>query len=354
MSERVYGVAVVGAGNIAAAHIDAVGRLPNARVTGVASRTAARAEAVAARHGLRAYDSVEAAARDPEVDVVAVCTPSGTHLDVALAAIEAGKHVVVEKPLEVTVDRARQLVAAADAAGVALSTIFMSRFGDANAFVKRAVAEGRLGGLVQGDAYVKWFRDQAYYDSGAWRGTKRLDGGGALMNQAIHQVDLLLWVMGPVAEVFAYADTLAHERLEVEDTLVAVLRYENGALGQIAAATSHWPGLPKALHVHGDAGVAIVEDDVLVEWRTRAGGDAERESVLTEFGGQATGGAADPMAISFENHRRQYEDLFAALDEGRPPAVDGREGLRSVELIEAIYRSVEERAPVRLAELREG
>lgn len=353
MAPREHGVAVVGAGNIAAAHIDAVGRLPNARVTGVASRTADKARAVAERHGLRAYDSVAAALADPDVDVVAVCTPSGAHLDVALAAIEAGKHVVVEKPLEVTVERARRLVDAAEAAGVALATIFMSRFGDANAFVKRAADEGRLGRLVQGDAYVKWYRDQAYYDSGAWRGTKRLDGGGALMNQAIHQVDLLLWVMGPVAEVFAYADTLAHERLEVEDTLVAALRYESGALGQVAAATSHWPGLPKALHVHGDAGVAIVEDDVLVEWRTRQGGDAERERVLREYGGHATGGAADPMAISFENHRRQYADLFAALDEGRPPAVDGREGLRSVELIEAVYASVAERRPVTLAEMRE-
>lgn len=353
MAGREYGVAIVGAGNIAAAHIDAVGRLPNARVTGVASRTADKARAVAEKHGLRAYDTVEAALADPEVDVVAVCTPSGAHLDVALPAIEAGKHVVVEKPLEVTVERARRIVAAADAAGVALATMFMSRFGDANAFVKRAVDEGRLGRLVQGDAYVKWFRSQEYYDSGAWRGTKRLDGGGALMNQAIHQVDLLVWVMGPVAEVFAYADTLAHERIEVEDTLVAVLRYENGALGHIAAATSHWPGRPKALHVHGAEGTAIVEDDVLVDWRTQAGGDAERERVLAEYGGQATGGAADPMAISFENHRRQYEDLFRALDEGRPPAVDGREGLRSVEVIEAIYASVAERRPVTLAEMRE-
>src|SRR5690606_17831724 len=195
---REYGVAIVGAGNIAAAHIDAVGRLPsarvtgvasrtadkaragagehglraydtgdaaaadtdavarqpNARVTGVASRTADKARAVAEKHGLRAYDTVEAALADPEVDVVAVCTPSGAHLDVALPAIEAGKHVVVEKPLEVTVERARRIVAAADAAGVALATIFMSRFGDANAFVKRAVDEGRLGRLVQGDAYV--------------------------------------------------------------------------------------------------------------------------------------------------------------------------------------------------------
>lgn len=353
MAEKQYGVAVVGAGNIAAAHIDAVSRLANARLTGVASRTVDKARALAERHDTKAYDSVEQAVADPAVDVVAVCTPSGAHLDVGLMAIDAGKHVVVEKPLEVTAERARRLADAAAKAGVALATIFMSRFGDANAFVKGAVERGALGRLVQGDAYVKWYRDQAYYDSGAWRGTWRLDGGGALMNQAIHQVDLLLWIMGPVAEVFAYADTLAHQRLEVEDTLVAVLRFENGALGHIAAATSLWPGRPKGLHVHGTDGVAIVEDDVLVEWRTRAGGDQERAEVLADYGGQATGGAADPMAISFENHRRQYADLFAALDEGRPPAVDGREGVRSVELIEAVYRSVREGAPVRPVDLRQ-
>lgn len=354
MAEKDYGIAVVGAGNIAAAHIDAVSRLPNARLTGVASRTVAKAQALAERHGTRAYDSVEQAVNDPAVDIVAVCTPSGAHLDVALLAIKAGKHVVVEKPLEVTAERARRLSDAAEQAGVALATIFMSRFGDANAFVKGAVEQGRLGPLVQGDAYVKWYRDQAYYDSGAWRGTWSLDGGGALMNQAIHQVDLLLWIMGPVAEVFAYADTLTHERLEVEDTLVAVLRFANGALGSISAATSLWPGRPKALHVHGADGVAIVEDDVLVDWRTRSGGDEERTEVLARYGGHATGGAADPMAISFENHRRQYADLLAALDEGRAPAVDGYEGVRSVALIEAIYRSVREGSPVRIADLHQG
>ncbi len=348
MPGKVYGVAVIGAGNIAAAHVHAVKAQSGARLTGVASRTSAKATALADRLGVRAYGSVEQAVSDPVVDVVAVCTPSGSHLEVAELAIRAGKHVVVEKPLEVTVDRARRVVNAADEAGVVLATIFMSRFADANAYVKRAVDEGRLGRLVQGDAYVKWYRDQAYYDSGAWRGTKALDGGGALMNQAIHQVDLLLWVMGPVAEVFAYADTLTHDTIEVEDTLVAVLRFANGALGSVSAATSLWPGRPKALHVHGEDGAAIVEDDVLVDWRTRTGGDEERAAVLAEFGGLATGGAADPTAISYENHARQYADLLAALEQGRKPVVDGREGLRSVELIEAIYRSIAERAPVKL------
>lgn len=340
---------VIGAGNIAAAHIDAITRTPEAHLVGIASRTPAKAHALAGRHGVRAFDSVAMAVADPETDIVAVCTPSGAHLDPALLAIAAGKHVVIEKPLEVTTARAVQIIEAAERAGVALATIFMSRFADANVFVKRAVAEGQLGPLIQGNAFVPWYRDQAYYDSGAWRGTKLMDGGGALMNQAIHQVDLLLWVLGPVEEVFAYAGTLAHERIEVEDTLVASLRFKNGALGQLSAATSLWPGRPKVLQVFGEHGFASVEDDVLVDWRTRSGGDAERTSVIASYGGAATGGSSDPMAISFENHRRQYHDFFEALDEGRPPAIDGREGLRSLQLIEAVYRSAAERQPVKVA-----
>lgn len=339
MAERRFGVAVIGAGNIAAAHIAAVTGLPEGRLVGVAGRTPEKPRALAEKHGVKAYTSVAEAVADLEVDVVAVCTPSGAHLEPALAAVTAGKHVIVEKPLEITTERARQLIGAAEDAGVALATVFMSRFADANAYVKQAVDAGRLGTLLQGNAYVPWYRTQAYYDSGAWRGTRALDGGGALMNQAIHQVDLLLWMMGPAHEVSAYAATLAHERIEVEDTLVASLRFENGALGQISAATSLWPGRPKALEVYGSEGLAVVHDDVLVDWRTRSGGDAERESVMAAHGGQATGGSSDPMAISFENHRRQYADLFAALAEGRRPAIDGHEGFRSVELIEAVYRS---------------
>ncbi|MDZ7706282.1 MAG: Gfo/Idh/MocA family oxidoreductase [Trueperaceae bacterium] len=346
-AQRSYGVAVVGAGNIAAAHVDAVSRLPNAHLVGVASRTHDSARAFADEHGTEAYPDLDTLLADDAVDVVAVCTPSGAHMEPAVAAARAGKHVVVEKPLEVTSERARAIIDAADEAGVRLATIFMSRFADANVALKQAVDAGTLGRVIQADAYVKWFRSQAYYDSADWRGTWRLDGGGALMNQAIHQVDLLLWLMGPVEEVFAYAATKAHERLEVEDTLVAVLRYRNGALGHISAATSLWPGRAKELDVHGELGVATVRDDALVRWELQGASDEASAEMLSRFGSSETGGAADPMAISFENHRRQYADVLAAIDEGRAPSVDGHEGLRSVELIEAIYRSVREGRPVR-------
>jgi UDP-N-acetyl-2-amino-2-deoxyglucuronate dehydrogenase len=348
MPGRTYGVAIIGAGNIAAAHIYAVKGLSDVRLVGIASQTRARARQLADAQGVMAFRSVEEAVTHTDVDIVSICTPSGAHLGPALQAIAAGKHVVVEKPLEVTAERSRQLIDAADAAGLVVAAIFMSRFAPANAFAKSAVAEGRLGRILQADAYVKWWRDQAYYDSGAWRGTMALDGGGALMNQGIHQVDLLRWIAGPVQEVFAYAATLNHEGLEVEDTLVAVLRFENSAVGQISAATSLWPGRAKALHVHGTEGSLILEDDVLVDWQVRSGDEAERAALLGTYGGRGTGGSSDPMAISFENHRLQYQDLIDALDSGRAPAVDGREGIKAVELVEAIYASTRSGTPVRL------
>jgi len=350
MSGRPLGVAVVGAGNIAAAHIDAITSNSDARLVGIVAAQGDGARRLAAAHGIRNYPDVDAIAADAEVDLVAICTPSGAHLEPAVRVMQAGKHVIVEKPLEVTSDRARTMVAAAEAAGVMLAPIFNSRFGDANAFLKGAVAAGRLGRMIQGDASVKWWRSQSYYDSAAWRGTWRLDGGGALMNQAIHQLDLLLWMMGPVREVFAYADTLAHPGLEVEDTLVALLRYESGALGHISAATSLWPGRAKLLQLHGDQGAAVIEDDVLTEWHSRLDDEAERAAVLARYGGQATGGSAEPTAISFENHRRQYRDVIAALRGGRSPAIGGQDAIRAIALIEAIYRSARDRRAVYLSE----
>lgn len=349
MAERTYGVAVVGAGNIAAAHIYAVEGLPDTRLVGVVGRTPERATKLAEKHGVRAFTSVEEAVAHPEVDIVAICSPSGAHLEPALLAIRAGRHIIVEKPLEVTVERSRQLVDAAAEAGVLVGAIFMSRFAPANALARKAIEEGRLGRLLQLDMYVKWWRDQAYYDSGAWRGTYALDGGGALMNQGIHQLDLLQWLGGDVEQVFAFADTLNHQDIEVEDTLVGVIRFANGAMGQVSAATSLWPGSPKELHVHGTEGHLKIRDDMLVDWLTRSGGEAEREEMLAQYGGAGQGGSSDPMAISFHNHLLQYRDFISAIRENRQPVIDGTEGIKAVRLVEAIYESARSGRPTVLA-----
>jgi predicted dehydrogenase len=257
-----------------------------------------------------------------------------------VAAANAGKHVVVEKPLEITLERCDRIIEACDRNGVQLCTIFPSRFADANVALKAAVDAGRFGRLTLGETTCKWWRSQAYYDQGGWRGTKALDGGGALMNQAIHNVDLLLWMMGPATHVSGYVATLAHERIEVEDTAVATLRFQNGALGVIEATTSVHPGYPKTIAIHGDKGSAVIEQEDVLRWDFTPETDEDR-AIRQRFAQKvgASGGSSDPAAISHVYHARQLTDFLQALQTGRKPLVDGREGRRAVEVILSIYES---------------
>jgi predicted dehydrogenase len=257
--------------------------------------------------------------------------------------------VIVEKPLEITLKRCDEIIRACDKAGVRLATIFPSRFHDASRQLKRAVEAGRFGRLTLGDAYVKWHRTQAYYDSGAWRGTWELDGGGALMNQAIHSVDLLQWLMGPVAEIRAYTATLAHERIAVEDTAVASLRFESGALGTIEATTAAWPGYLKRIELHGSQGSAMIEEEDIVKWDFAKKDRADAAILRQMAQGKSTGGgAADPAAIGHQAHAKQFRDFVESIQRGRPPLIDGREGRRAVEIILAIYHSAATGKPVKL------
>ena len=215
--------------------------------------------------------------------------------------------------------------------------------------MKRAVEGGRFGRLTLGDAYVKWYRSQAYYDSGAWRGTWELDGGGALMNQAIHSVDLLAWLMGPVVEVRAKAARLAHERIAVEDVALATVEFANGALGVIEATTAVYPGYLKRIEIHGNEGSAVLEEEDLVKWDFQK--QKPRDAAILAAMAQRKsggGGAADPAAIGHHAHARQFQNVAQAIKTGRPPAVDGPEGRRSVEIILAIYKSAETGKAVRL------
>jgi len=340
---------VIGSGAISAAHIDSLKKLEETKLVAVWSRRFENAQRVAAEHGCEAVESYEELVKRDDIDAVTICTPSGFHMEPALAAIEAGKHVIIEKPLEVTVERCNQIIEAADRKGVKLACIFQSRFTPANQELYRAIQEGRFGRLVMGDAYVKWYRSQEYYDSGEWRGTWKLDGGGALMNQAIHTVDVLLWLMGDVESVCAYADCLAHERIEVEDTVVAVLRFKNGAMGVIEAATSVHPGYPKRVEIHGSKGGAVIVDDNVLEWHEAD--DPERAArIKEEYGVKTTSGTfADPMAMSFDKHRLQLQDFARAIMEDRKPLIDGREGARAVKVVRAIYESAREGKAVSLS-----
>jgi UDP-N-acetyl-2-amino-2-deoxyglucuronate dehydrogenase len=341
MGRHCFGI--VGCGMIAEYHTRAILEIPGARVVAAFSRSEANGAKIAklAGKGCAVYDDLDAMLALPEIDVVSICTPSGAHLDPAVAAANAGKHVVVEKPLEITLPRCDAIIKACDARKVRLCTIFPSRFSVANLALKTAIDTGRFGRLTLGDTHVKWWRSQDYYDSGGWRGTWNLDGGGALMNQAIHNVDLLQWLMGDVDTVQALAATLAHHRIEVEDTAVAALRFKNGALGVIEAATSAFPGLLKRTEIHGDRGSARVEQDdvTLWEFQQKIVADSEVIAAMAGGGGGFKAGASDPRGINHAGHREQLADFLEAIDQGRAPLVDGREGRKSVEIIRAIYQS---------------
>jgi UDP-N-acetyl-2-amino-2-deoxyglucuronate dehydrogenase len=343
------GFGIVGCGMIAGFHARAIAELRGAELVAAYDHVPTAADRLAQATGCKAYHDLHQLLADPAVEVVNVATPSGAHLEAARAAARAGKHVIVEKPLEITLRRCDAIIRACEKAGVVLSTIFPSRFHESSMEMKRAVDRGRFGRLVLGDAIVKWYRTQQYYDSGQWRGTWQLDGGGALMNQAIHSVDLLCWLMGPVAEIRAQTALLAHTRIAVEDVAVATLRFANGALGTIEASTAAYPGYLKRIEIHGSAGSAVMEEEDLIKWDFAKGTPRDaavhRRMSQRRSGG---GGAADPAAIGHHGHARQFQDVLKAINTGTKPLVDGPEGRRSVEVILAIYKAAETGRPVKL------
>jgi UDP-N-acetyl-2-amino-2-deoxyglucuronate dehydrogenase len=334
------GFGIVGTGMISHFHAKAIQAMDGAAVMGCFDGVPDRATAFAKECGCTAFTSLDEMLASKDIDIVNICTPSGAHRDPAVAAANAGKHVVVEKPLEITLERCDQIIDACRSSNVKLCTILPSRFSAANMALKEAIDAGRFGRLTLGDTFVKWWRTQEYYDSGGWRGTWAMDGGGAYMNQAIHNVDLLYWLMGDVAEVSGFTGTLAHERIEVEDVGVATLKFCNGALGVMEATTAAWPGLLKKTEIHGNQGTAIIEQDSIVRWEFAA--ELPSDDALREQLGSASavsGGASDPSAISFVGHQKQLEDFIASINENRSPLVDGAEGRKSVEIIMAIYES---------------
>jgi predicted dehydrogenase len=277
------------------------------------------------------------------LDIVTICTPSGFHLEPALEVAEARKHLIVEKPLEITLERCDKIIDACQKNNVKLAGIFQSRFSDVARVIKKTLDEGRFGKLVLGDAYVKWYRSQQYYDDGGWHGTLKFDGGGALMNQSIHAIDLLQWFMGPVGSVSAFTGTLGHERIEVEDVSVAALHFKSGAFGVIEGTTAIYPGFLKKIEICGTQGSAVLVEEDLKAWSFSEEREEDKE-ILEKFAAKTEtgGGAADPAAISFQGHQRQFEDFVEALETGRKPLVNGPEARKAVEIILAIYQSARE------------
>lgn len=344
------GFAIVGAGVIGPLHAQAIAALPDARLVAVCDEIPELAQKLADQYGAEAYTDLDALLARDDVQIVNVCVPSGLHAEIGVRAARAGKHVLCEKPIEITLAAADRLVAACEEAGVHLQVISQHRFGGAMQRIKQAIDAGQFGKLVMGNAQILWYRSQAYYDSGGWRGTWALDGGGALMNQGVHYVDLLRWAMGPITSVTAKTGTLAHDRIEVEDAAVAVIEFANGAIGSLIGTTDAYPGYTTRLEIVGTEGSAILEDGELKAWNLKAeGGEvgaygrgkdakkAEQEATKAKTGQ----GANDPAAISWGGHAYEMRDLMDAIREHHPVALPGREARNALELILAIYKSAE-------------
>jgi UDP-N-acetyl-2-amino-2-deoxyglucuronate dehydrogenase len=351
-SMSTVGFGIIGCGNIAPIHAESICHIPEARLVAVSDVVEENARKLAEKYSADAYytDFRKMLERD-DIQAVSLCVPSGMRAEMGEACAQAGKHVLAEKPLEVTTERIDRLVESTRKAGVKLGCIFQYRFAEGPEYVKKAVDAGRFGRLVLGDAYIKWYRSDEYYRSGAWRGTRGLDGGGALMNQGIHQIDLLLWFMGPVREVVAKTTAIGHEGLEVEDLACALLTFENGAMGVIEGSTATWPGHAARVEIHGSDGSAVIEDGGLRFWRFREETEEDERIRQEQMGESVLGsGAGDPLAnLKWEGHRRQIEDFARAILENRDPIIGGHEGRRAVEIIQAIYRSAETGKPVTLS-----
>ena len=332
--------AVIGAGNIGKFHVRAMQEIQQAHVTVVCNR-----------HGTEGQDLAEKANADwvsdyhdvvlrDDVDAVSICTPSGTHKEIAIAAAQAGKHVLVEKPIDITLPRIDAMLLAAYEANVKLSCIFQSRLRVGAQAVKQALDEGRFGKLLFANAFVLWHRSAEYYENN-WRGTFELDGGGALMNQSIHSIDLLQWLAGPVKHLVAYSATQVHN-IDAEDSASALLKFANGAQGIIQGATSLSYGNPARVEIHGSKGSAILEAARLKLWKLEDSSPEEEERMLRLEQIDSSGAQHPTEKVTHDAHREQIIDFIQAIINDRAPAIPGDEARKSVEIVRAIYQSAQD------------
>jgi UDP-N-acetyl-2-amino-2-deoxyglucuronate dehydrogenase len=355
------GIGLVGCGTIAPHHLESILHIDNAELIATMDIDAERARDLAGRYGAAAwYADYDDVLNDRRIELVDLATPSGMHASQAIAACRAGKHVLVEEPMAVTLDQADAMIAAARDNRVMLSTVYQRRLRPGVVFLKQQVAAGRFGKLVVGNAYAKVFRTQSYYDGNGWRGTWEMDGGGALSNQASHIIDLLQWIAGPVESVYGQVATRSH-RMEAEDVAVVLLKFGSGALGTIEASTGIYPGvadnpnvlypgLPDRVEIFGESGSAVIQfPGIIAMWKIAGAADEEAE-VLARFGTPAKPSYVGRFRSAYMTnaHRRLIEDCVQAIIEGREPQVTAQDGRRSLELVRAIYRSVATGAPVRL------
>lgn len=349
---REIGFAVVGLG-MGRHHCKAIQAAPGARLVAICDVDEERLRPAAQEYGCRAYARVEELLQDDQVEVVNIATPSGTHAQIGALAARAGKHLIVEKPADILAERIEALVGVAHQHRVKVAGIFQSRFDPLNIRIRQAIQQGRLGRLIGVHGHLPWYRLQDYYEGhhGSWKGTWELDGGGSLMNQGVHTVDLLQWLAGPVEAVMGMFGVFGH-RIEAEDQTVALLRFGNGALGTLYTTTCCYPGFNQRMILYGTRGTIIKEEGTLKSWKLQDDPEGkEEQELLALYGeGRKASGAADPMAVSFDGHTQIVLDMVQAILEDREPAITLESARHAVEIINAIYLSGRTGRQVRVGE----
>ncbi len=331
-----YGI--IGCGVIGPWHARSVALVDGAELVACCDVIPEKVEKFAAEYGGQTYTDYKKMLAEAKLDIVSICTPSGLHAEMAICAAENGVNVLSEKPLDISDPAMTRMIKTCREKGVKLACIFQRRTSPLWMKVREIVQTGKLGKMVLGDAYLKYYRSPEYYASADWRGTWKLDGGGALMNQGVHCVDLVQWIMGPVKSVTAYAAPLVR-KIEVEDTSVAILKYASGAFGVIQGTTSVCPGMNHRLEFHGEFGTLRVEGEKIVELRSSLISDEEKEKILAPDNSEADNIAQDPKAVGIRGHMIQIQDLVNAVNENRDPMVTGEQARSAVDLILAIYKS---------------
>lgn len=337
---------LVGSGHVGDVHARVISELENAELAAVIDKNEEVGRGYAERYGCNYYASVQEAIQKEDFSIASICTPSSSHCKIAEEFVKAGKHVIIEKPIDIDLRAVDELQELSRRNNVKICTIFQHRFDDSMIRVKKAIDEGRLGKLFFGACHTKWYRDDKYYAAGGWRGTWKYDGGGALINQSIHYIDLLLYFMGQASEIYGSCGTFAHKSIEVEDLGAALVKFKSGGIGIIEGTTAAYPGLYAELSLYGEKGTLIIQNDRLVRYNVM-GMTADEEKYMLERKEIAVG-ASDAMSFSIEPHKREYQDMLRAIETGREPMVDCAEGRKSLEVVLSIYESWRKNLPVTL------
>jgi UDP-N-acetyl-2-amino-2-deoxyglucuronate dehydrogenase len=327
-------VGLIGGGNITNTHVRAARAIPGVQISAIYGVNAEKLDALCREYGGKPYLDFNAFLNHKPMDLVVIGSPSGLHAEHGIAAAQYGLHVLTEKPIDTSTARADAMIEATDRAGVKLGVIFQDRSKPGIRQLKRWLQNGMIGKPLLVEARVKWYRPPEYYANSRWRGTLDLDGGGALINQAVHTVDLLLWLMGDVSRVQARIATALHS-IEGEDTAVAILDFANGAIGSFQATTAAYPGYPRRLEITGSEGTVILENDQIIAADLRNAPAGITTSVTRDDNQRAS----SPVVSDFNGHQFVFEDFLRAIERNTAPMCDGREGRRSVALIESIYQA---------------